>query len=294
MPPSPSDPPSDPTRGVATVADGVRLHYRRQGAGPGLVLLHGFPQTGHMWRKVMPALARRFTVVAPDLRGYGDSDRPAGGYDKWTRAADVAALVDALGLGPVVLVGHDRGARVAHRFALDHPDRLVRLVLLDIAPTYDVLQRLDLPRARRIWHWLFHLVPDLPEALTAGREEVYLRYLYRAWSHDPAAIEEAAIQEYCRCFRQPGAMRAAFEDYRAAVSVDLADDAADRAKKVAVPTLVLWGGSRPAQAADMLAVWRERCERVEGHSVPECGHFIAEEQPAVVVDAVLRFAASPR
>jgi len=278
-------------RDVVTVAPGVRIHYRRLGSGPGMVLLHGFPETGHMWRKVMPALADRFTVVAPDLRGYGDSDRPAGGYDKRTMAADVAELIRVLGLAPVMLVGHDRGARVAHRFALDHPDLLTRLVLLDIAPTYDVFAQLDQQRARRIWHWLFHQVPDLPEALTAGREDVYLRHFYRALAYNPAAIEEEAIQEYVRCFRQPGAMRAAFEDYRAGGSVDLEHDAGDRQRKVAAPMLVLWGQSRTSQAADMLGVWQGRCERVEGFPVPDCGHFIPEEQPSVVVRAVLRFAA---
>lgn len=279
-------------RDVVTVAPGVRIHYRREGGGPGMVLLHGYPQTGHMWRKVMPALAERFTVVAPDLRGYGDSDRPPAGYDKRTMAADLTELLRALGLTPVVLVGHDRGARVAHRFALDHPALLTRLVLLDIAPTYDVFDRLDQHRARRIWHWLFHQVPDLPEALTAGREDVYLRYLYRAWAHNPAAIEEEAIQEYVRCFRQAGAMRAAFDDYRAGASIDLEHDAADRHRKIAVPTLVLWGQSRPTQAADMLAVWGPRCEQLEGFGVPECGHFIPEEQPAAVVRAILKFVGS--
>ncbi len=273
-----------------SVEGGVRIHYRRLGAGPGMVLVHGFPQTGHMWRKVMPALAERFTVLAPDLRGYGDSDRPPGGYDKRRMAADLAQVIEALGLTPVVFVGHDRGARVGHRFALDHPALLTRLVLLDIAPTFDVFDRLDQAGARRVWHWFFHLIPDLPEALTAGREEVYLRWCYRTWSHNPAAIEEEAVQEYLRCFRQPGAMRAAFEDYRAGGTVDLEQDAADRHRKVTVPTLVLWGASRTAQSTDMLSVWRARCERVEGRAVPECGHFIPEERPAAVIDAVLGFA----
>lgn len=276
-------------RDVVRVRDGVRIHYRRMGKGPGMVLLHGFPQTGHMWRKVMPALAERFTVVAPDLRGYGGSDRPAGGYDKRSMAADIAEVIRSLGIGPVILVGHDRGARVAHRFALDHPSLLTHLVILDIAPTYDVFERMDQASARTRWHWLFHLVPDLPEALTAGREEIYLRYCYTAWALNPTAIEEEAIQEYVRCFRQPGAMRAAFEDYRAGGTIDLEHDAGDRHKKVSVPTLVFWGGSRQAQAADMLAVWKARCEQVEGYGIPDCGHFIPEEQPAVLIDAILKF-----
>ena len=278
------------TRGVVRNRDGVRIHYRREGRGPGMVLLHGWPQTGHMWRKVVPALAERFTVVAPDLRGYGDSDRPPSGYDKRAMAADVADVIRALGLGPIVLVGHDRGGRVAHRFALDHPALLTHLVLLDIAPTYDLFERMDQRGARARWHWLFHLVPDLPEALTAGREDIYLRYMYTAWTYNPAAIEEDAVQEYLRCFRQPGAMRAGFEDYRAGGTIDLEHDAADRDKKVRAPTLVLWGESgRMPQASDMLGVWKARCERVEGWAIPECGHFIPEEQPQAVIDAIAKF-----
>ena len=251
-------------RDVVSVRDKTRIHYRRLGQGPGMVLLHGYPQTGHMWRKVMPALAERFTVVAPDLRGYGDSDRPVAGYDKRSMAADVADVIRALGIQPVVLVGHDRGARVAHRFALDHAALLTRLVLLDIAPTYDVFARTDQVSARARWHWFFHQLPDLPEALTAGREEIYLRYMYRTSAYNPAAIEEE--------------VRAINDKLRA------------------VPPLVLWGaaGGRRPQVPDMLGVWKERCEHVEGHPVPGSGHFIPEEQPAAVVDAVLKFAGPSR
>jgi haloacetate dehalogenase len=276
-------------RDVVVVGDGTRIHYRRLGRGPAMVLLHGFPQTGHMWRKVLPALAERFTVVAPDLRGYGDSDRPRGGYDKRRMAADIADLLRALDLAPAVVVGHDRGARVAHRFALDHPALLTRLVLLDIAPTYDVFLSMDQRSARQRWHWLFHLVPDLPEALVAGREELYLRFLFRAWALNPAAIEEEAVCEYVRCFRQPGAMHAAFEDYRAGATADCEQDGADRHVKVRVPTLVLWGAGRAPQSDDMLGVWRARCERVEGHVVEGSGHFIPEERPDAVVQAILAF-----
>jgi haloacetate dehalogenase len=272
------------------VRDGVRIHYRRLGQGPAMVLLHGYPQTGHMWRKVMTALAGRFTVVAPDLRGYGDSDRPASGYDKRTMAADIADVVAELALAPIMLVGHDRGARVAHRFALDHPGLLTRLVLLDIAPTYDVFERTDQHGARARWHWFFHQVPDLPEALTAGREDIYLRHMYRSASLNPAAIEEDAIAEYVRCFRQPGAMRAAFEDYRAGATTDLQHDGADRHRKIAARTLVLWGGGgRAAQVPDMVGIWTPRCEHVEGYPIADSGHFIPEEQPAAVIDAIVKF-----
>src|SRR5437762_12209479 len=149
---------------------------------------------------------------------------------------------------------------------------------------------MDQTSARARWHWLFHQVPDLPEALTAGREEVYLRYMYRAWALNPAAIEEEAVQEYVRCFRQPGAMRAGFEDYRAGATVDLEHDGADRDKKIGVPTLVLWCGGRTAQAADMLSVRRARwAASVQGHAASDSGHFIPEAQPAAVIDAILRF-----
>jgi haloacetate dehalogenase len=193
----------------------------------------------------------------------------------------------------VVLVGHDRGARVAHRFALDHPALLTHLVLLDIAPTWDVFQAMDHRSARQRWHWLFHLVPDLPEALVAGREELYLRSFFGAWALNGAAIEEEAVQEYLRCFRQPGAMRAAFEDYRAGGTLDLEHDGADRDRKVQAPTLVLWGdGGRAPQAEDMLGVWNARCERVEGRPISASGHFIAEEQPAALVEAIRAFVSS--
>lgn len=278
------------TRDVLTVGDGVKIHYRRAGAGPGLVLLHGFPQTGHCWRKVMPALAERYSVVAPDLRGYGDSDKPASGYDKRTMARDVAELIRALDLGPVILVGHDRGGRVAHRFALDHPALLTHLVLLDIAPTYDVFAGMNGENARARWHWLFHLVSELPEALIAGREEIYVRHLVRMWAAEPAAIEEEAIAEYVRCFRSAGGVRGALEDYRAGGTIDLEQDGADRDRKVGAPTLVLWAGAkRPPQAADMLAAWKDRCRSVTGHAVPGSGHFIPEEQPAALLAAMESF-----
>ena len=172
---------------------------------------------------------------------------------------------------------------------------MTRLVLLDIAPTYDVFARTDQVSARARWHWFFHQLPDLPEALTAGREEIYLRYMYRTSAYNPVAIEEDAVQEYVRCFRQPGAMRAGFEDYRAGATIDLEHDGAARDKKVAVPTLVLWGeaGGRRPQAADMLGAWKERCAHVEGHAVEGSGHFIPEEQPAAVTDAILSFAGAP-
>src|SRR5262249_10118955 len=210
---------------------------------------------------------------APGVGGYGDSDRPPGGYDKRTMAADIADLVRTLELSPVVLVGHDRGARVAHRFALDHPTLLTHLVLLDIAPTYDVFARTDQHSARARWHWYSPQLRDLPDALPPGREDIYLRHFYATATLNPAAIEEDAIQEYVRCFRQPGAMRAGFEDYRAGATIDLEHDGADRHHKVTAPTLVLWGAGsgRATQAPDMVGIWRARCGRGRGYRTPESG-----------------------
>src|SRR2546430_1719963 len=189
--------------------------------------------------------------------------------------------------------GAPRGARVAHRFALDHPSLLTHLVLLDIAPTYDVFLSTDHVSARARWHWFFHQVPDLPEALTAGREDIYLRFMYKAWAYNPAAIEEEAVQEYVRCFRQPGAMRAGFEDYRAAATLDLEHDRADRERKIAVPTLVLWGAGRSPQAGDMLGVWKGRCaSTVAGHALSGSGPLIPPQEPQAVIDAIVTFVAA--
>lgn len=183
----------------------VTLHYVTAGAGDPVVLLHGWPQTWFMWRKIIPGLAERYMVVAPDMRGLGDSTRPAEGYDKATVAADLRELVhDHLGLGQILLVGHDWGGPVAFAYAAAMPDIVRKLVLLDVPIPSDGT---DVFFAGR-WHHPFHWIPDVPEALTAGRERVYLEYFYRAWGARPEAIEDEAIAEYVRPYSQPGAMRA--------------------------------------------------------------------------------------
>src|SRR3954447_5952748 len=166
-----------PTTGVAQVS-GVRLHYTRAGSGPLLVLLHGWPQTSLCWQPVLTELAATHTVVAPDLRGYGLSDKPATGYDKRRMAADVAELVRHLGFERAAVVGHDRGARVAHRWALDHPDQVDKLAVLDVIPTREMFRRLDASVAAGYWHWLFHLQPDLPELLVGNNVRAYLEYFF--------------------------------------------------------------------------------------------------------------------
>ena len=271
-------------------ANGVRLHLVQAGDGPPLVLLHGFPQTWLMWRAVLPALAARYRVSAVDLRGYGDSDKPPAGYDKGTMAADVVALLDVLGHRRALIVGHDRGARVARRLGLDHPERAVGLVLLDILPLEHVYARMDHRAALSYWHWLFHLVPELPEQLIRSNEEAYLRAFF---GRSPAILADGeALAEYLRCFRLPGALEASLADYRTAYAEDRPRYLADRAagRMLAVPTLLLWGGASRLGGQPVLEIWREVATDVRGEEVPDCGHYVAEERPRVVIDRVLDFA----
>ena len=283
------DVPAAPEARVAAV-NGIRMHYLRAGDGPPVVLLHGWPQTSYMWRKLLPVLARRHTVVAPDLRGYGLTDKPPSGYDKRTMAADVRALVHGLGFDHVAIVGHDRGARVAHRYALDHPDEVRRLVMLDIIPTRAMWQRLDLMLARGFWHWLFHLQPDLPELLVGQRIETYLRYFFERWTYHRPPVEEA-VPEYVRAFSRPGALRAGFADYRASFPDDAEHDDASAAAgaRLTMPVLVLWGATGLVGQLPALEIWREYATDVRGEAISECGHFLAEEQPEAVLAKVVPF-----
>ena len=206
--------------------NGVRLHYVVEGDGPLVVLLHGWPQTWYCWRKVVGALAAGHTVLAPDLRGYGLSDKPPSGYDKRTMAADVRALAGHLGHRRIALLaGHDRGARVAHRLALDHPEEVERLAVLDVVPTREMFTRPDAGVARGYWHWLFHLQPDLPELLVGPNIEAYLRWFFERWTANRPAVEEA-VPVYVRAFSAPAALRAGFDDYRATFPDDMEADEA--------------------------------------------------------------------
>jgi haloacetate dehalogenase len=265
---------------IATI-NGIRICYRRQGSGPALVLLHGWPQTSHCWRHLVGPLSRSFTVVAPDLRGYGRSDKPLGGHDKRTKGEDLHQLIGVLGFDSATVVGHDRGARVAHRWALDHPGDVERMVLMDIIPTREMWRRMDASLARRSWHWLFHLKPDLPELLTAANPEGYLRYTFAEWAHVP--LPEEDIAEYVRAFSAPGAMRSGFDDYRASFPTDAEHDDADFGRRLTMPVHVIWAEHSFLARIDALAVWREYAERVTGTMIEDCGHFLAEERPERVL-----------
>jgi haloacetate dehalogenase len=281
--------------------DGIRVFVRTGGrpdAEP-LVLLHGFPQTHVLWHRVATRLADRFFLVLPDLRGYGDSAKPAGGGDhadhaKRAMAADVVRLLRLLGHDRFALAGHDRGARVGHRLALDHPDTLTRLALLDIVPTLDMYQATSQASATAYYHW-FHLIqPEpLPERMIGGDPEFYLDATLGGWGAAGLAhVEPEALAEYRRCFRTPEAIHSACEDYRAAASIDLDHDRASRAagQRIGCDTLVLWGANGVvARFFDPIQVWQAQCSaEVTGQALP-CGHFVPEEAPAQTAAALLEF-----
>lgn len=281
--------------------DGVRLRVATGGPpggdGPPLLLLHGHPQTHATWCKVAPALAQRFSVVAPDLRGYGDSDKPPGGddhagYSKRAMARDQALLMERLGFTRFSLVGHDRGARVAHRLALDHAERVERVALLDIAPTATMYARTDKAFATRYFWWFFLIQKaPLPERLIAGDPEFFLRRHLDGQIRTPGATTEAMYAEYLRCYLDPATRHAICEDYRASAGIDLEHDAADADARVTAPLLALWGAQgMVGQTYDVLQTWREKAVDVSGQAL-DCGHSPQEERPEETVRLLMEFLA---
>ena len=270
-------------------ANGIKVNAWTGGQGPPLLLLHGYPQTAQMWRKVVPRLLEEFSVVCPDLRGYGDSDKPRDGYDKKTMARDMHEVMGALGHSRYALVGHDRGGRVAHRQALDYREAVTRLCVLDIVPTHTVFDRADRHLAAAYWHWFFFQAPDLPEIMLSAAPEAFLRAMFRALAFRAGAIEEPMLQEYLRAFTLPGTIRAGLEDYRAAATRDFEDDARELDRKRDCPVLAIWGEHGKMQTLfDVTATWKEKAQRVEGLSLP-CGHFIPEEAPEELLASLRPF-----
>ncbi len=270
----------------------VMLHYVTAGSGPPLVLLHGWPQTWYEWRHVMPALAERFTVIAPDLRGLGDSSRPLTGYDKRTIGNDVWRLVtETLGHRTFHLVGHDWGGPTAYAIAASHPESVTKLAIIDVVIPGDGG---DFSQGGRRWHHQFHMTPDLPEALVQGRERLYLQWFYQTFAYRPGSIDEAALDEFARTYSQPGAMRAGFNYYRAMVE-DAKVNAAQLATgfRLPMPVLAIGGGvSYPhgrGRGADVEASMRRVANSVEGHVIAESGHFVPEEAPEEVARLLLGF-----
>ncbi|MFN3372220.1 MAG: alpha/beta fold hydrolase [Chloroflexus sp.] len=276
---------------------GVKIAGAIGGSGPPLLLLHGYPQTHAMWYAIAPALADSFTVVAADLRGYGDSDKPADDaehatYSKRTMAADMVGLMELLGFARFAVAGHDRGARVTHRLCLDHPDRVTRAAMLDIVPTHHMYLTADRTFATAYYHWFFLIQPaPLPERLIGADPEFWVRSKLAHWGRTPTAFTDQAVAEYVRCFRDPAAIAASCADYRAAASIDLAHDDEDFrvGRKVTCPLLVLWGSDGfVGKRYDVLQVWREYAVDVQGHSIPG-GHFLPEEAPAATLAALRQF-----
>ncbi|QIZ00743.1 alpha/beta fold hydrolase [Streptomyces sp. S1D4-11] len=274
--------------------NGIRIHWVSAGSGPVVYLLHGFPETWYGWRHQIPELAEHYTVIAPDLRGYGATEKAKSGYDKRTMANDVIALMDHLGHDKIALIGHDRGARVATRFAKDHPDRLDRLVVVDNVPTRIVADTYDIALARAgYWFFTFLAVPDLPETLVQGREREFLTHFFQAWSYNPELFTPADIDVYVEAYRQPGALRAAFDDYRAG-AIDTEQDREDADRLIACRTLVIWGTESDVvgRAYDLRDVWRQMVEQPEFLPIARCGHLTQEEQPHIVTSALLDFLAN--
>jgi haloacetate dehalogenase len=273
----------------------VELFARTGGdrSKPPLLLLHGYPQTHVMWHRVARSLAADFALVIPDLRGYGDSTKPQPAatpeldhaqHSKRAMAADLAALMRSLGHERFAVVGHDRGGRVAHRLALDHPERVARLVVIDIAPTLDMYEATDMRFASWYYHWFFLIQPaPLPERMIGGDPPFYLRWTLGAWSTQGLAfIEPEALAEYERCFGRADAIHAACEDYRASASIDLEHDRAGRAagEKIACELLVLWGERGViGRLFEPLALWRAQCAAAVSGQSMAAGHLIPEELP---------------
>lgn len=277
--------------------NGVQIAYRIGGSGPGLLLLHGHPQTHVIWHKVAPALARHFTVVAADLRGYGDSEKPKADadqvvYSKREMACDMVELMASLGLAQFDLLAHDRGARVAHRLALDHPAAVRRLILLDIAPTLAMYRQTTEAFARAYWHWFFLIRPaPLPETLIEADPELYLRSVMGSRSAGMRPFTDKAFAEYLRCLKLPGTARGICGDYRASAGIDLEHDQADleAGRLMVTPLLALWGGDGTVgKCFDPLAEWRKVADDVRGKPLP-AGHYLAEEVPELLLEEVLAF-----
>ena len=273
------------------------------GIGPPVLLLHGYPQTHVMWHKVAPVLAERFMVVVPDLRGYGDSGKPLVGddperYSKRRTAQDQLEVMTAQGHEAFHVIGHDRGARVGYRMALDAPERVLSFTTLDVAPSQAAFEAMDSSLAFAWFHWHLMRQPEpFPETLIGSNAKFYLDFLLERWTAVEEAITDEAYAEYLRCFSDPETIRASCADYRA-IDVDLTHDEADRGRKLTCPVLALWGsnmakrpGWQTGQALDMLTVWRERAEKVQGRAI-DCGHFLAEEAPEETAGEILAFIGS--
>jgi haloacetate dehalogenase len=273
----------------------AKINILTAGKGFPLLLLHGYPQNSYMWHKIAPRLAADFSVVMADLRGYGDSSKPKGepdhsNYSKKIMAQDQVEMMSQLGYQEFYLVGHDRGARVAHRLALDYPEKVKKLALLDIIPTYELYKTTDRDFATAYYHWFFLIQPyPLPETLIGGNPEFFLRQKLQSLARGNDVFTPEAIAEYLRCFNNPDTIHATCEDYRAAASIDLVDDELDLNKKLTCPVLILWGTKGfVGRKYNVVEIWKKKAIALSAKAIA-CGHFLAEEAPEETYQAIREF-----
>lgn len=267
------------------------------GTGPALLLLHGYPQTHVMWHKVAPALMQHFTIVAPDLTGYGNSGKPVTDsqhtpYSKRAMATDMLEVMKQLGHSEFSVAGHDRGGRVGHRLAVDHPNSVKRLAVLDIAPTREMYQNVTDEFARAYWHWYFLIQPaPFPEKMIMADTDAYLEHKCGLGATDISVFDPEAMEAYRVAYRNPETVHASCEDYRAAASIDIDHDNEDdqHQRRVSCPMLVLWGKEGVIERCfDPIALWQMRADNVSGRAMPG-GHYLAEQHPQIIVDELVRF-----
>lgn len=279
------------------VGAGISIRVRCMGSGPPLLVLHGHPQTHAIWHKVAPELSEHFSLVMADLRGYGDSSKPAGNtghsnYSKRQMALDMVHVMAALGYPQFSILAHDRGARVSHRLALDHPQTVLKMVLLDIAPTLAMYEQTSALFARLYWHWFFLIQPTpTPERLIEADPGAYVRELMGRRHAGLGPFDPRAVDEYVRCLSQPGAAHSLCEDYRAAATIDLEHDreSLKNGHKVHAPLMVLWGDRGVVQQCfDPLTEWKKVATDVRGQTVG-CGHYVPEEAPDELLEVALPF-----
>ena len=263
--------------------NGIRVHYVKMGEGPLLILLHGWPQTWYEWRKVMPALADKFTVVAPDLRGLGLSEKTQIGYDKHTIANDIAALIKHLGERSAIVVGHDMGGKVAYVLGLLHPELVTKLIMVDCMPPGT--ENMD-PAKGGMWHYGFHMAAQFPEMLTKGREREYISAQMTSWLHQKDAITQDALDEYAKYYASPGGMTAGFNYYRALPGdAKFLEAYADR--KFAMPVLTIAG--RYGVSDNLFKAMMPKADNLKGVIAEESGHFVPEEAPVFLTEQILNF-----